>query len=81
MNIPYWLHVMRMVALTGPMPVCHLAIGALIVGAIVIFEQWRMPLMIGVPAFAIWFAACCLRIGYKARAQVIASQFRQSQNS
>jgi hypothetical protein len=71
---------MKMVTFTGPMPVCHLAIGALIVGAIVIFDQWFMPLMIGLPAFAIWFAACCLRIGYSARAQVFASQARQSQN-
>ena len=80
MKASYWLHVMKMVTFTGPMPVCHLAIGALTVGAIVIFDQWFMPLMIGLPAFAIWFAACCLRIGYSARAQVFASQARQSQN-
>ncbi|MBW6123137.1 hypothetical protein KZ843_09590 [Pseudomonas aeruginosa] len=80
MKVAYWLHVMRMVAFTGPMPVCHLTITALIVAAIVIFEQWRMPLMIGMPAFAIWFAACCLRTGFSASAQVLDSQARQGLN-
>lgn len=67
MTFAYWLSVMKNVAITGPMPVCHLAIGALIVAAIVIFEQWQMPLLVGLPAFAIWFAACTLRIGFSAK--------------
>jgi len=58
---------MKSVASTGPMPVCHLAIVALIIAAVVIFEQWQMPLLVGLPALCIWFAACTLRIRYTAK--------------